>query len=340
MQRENQNLGLITSPEVAAYLAQIPPAAKAHFEQLRKIVQQAAASGDDHQPTVEKISYGIIGYAPAGRSKCLAFIGAAKEHVACYPIPADPELQQQLTPYLHGKGTARFPLSEPLPEQLIATQIKALLSVDPLLDKLRLSPQQQVGIIGRPDPTVLPDFPDLVLAEAPAESLTAIVCFVTTLAELVAQVTAFVHCVKLVPGGRILLAYPKKGNSRYDTYVGRDDVFPSLGIDDTVDQILGSKFAFNQMVAFDDTFTVIGLKDVSGTPRRQRPKETNPAPELVAQLEAELRPYAAAANFYATLTPGYRRQWAQWVYGAKKEETKQKRFAQAVDLLTAGVKQR
>lgn len=63
--------------------------------------------------------------------------------------------------------------------------------------------------------------------------------------------------------GLLYLCYPKKGNKTYPDYIGRDDIFPYLKVDLDTGLIPGTRFKFNSMAAFNDVFTVIGLKQLS-----------------------------------------------------------------------------
>ena len=65
-----------------------------------------------------------------GRS--LVHVAAWKHHVGLYPLPAvdpavDPGLARELAAYDTGRGTARFPLGQPVPAALIG-RLGALLA--------------------------------------------------------------------------------------------------------------------------------------------------------------------------------------------------------------------
>lgn len=62
--------------------------------------------------------------------------------------------------------------------------------------------------------------------------------------------------------GYLFLAYPKKGNKVYPTFIHRDDLLAGLGADE--DGYIGtSNIKFVRMVGLDDVFTVVGLKEDS-----------------------------------------------------------------------------
>jgi uncharacterized protein YdhG (YjbR/CyaY superfamily) len=46
-----------------------------------------------------------------------------------YPIPdLDENLERQVAPYLSGKGTVKFPLSKPIPYELITALVERLVA--------------------------------------------------------------------------------------------------------------------------------------------------------------------------------------------------------------------
>ncbi|HSI20813.1 MAG TPA: DUF1801 domain-containing protein [Verrucomicrobiae bacterium] len=105
---------------VEEYVAKVPAAARAQFDQLRTIVKTLLPKAN------EVVSYGIIGYKVDDK-RARVFISGWKDHLAIYPVPKDLELQADLKPYIKGKGTLWFKLEEPLPEALIKKVVKALL---------------------------------------------------------------------------------------------------------------------------------------------------------------------------------------------------------------------
>lgn len=68
---------------------------------------------------------------------------------------------------------------------------------------------------------------------------------------------------------------------------------------------------------------------------KKRLEASDPVPEFIAEALAK-RPKAAA--FFATLAPGYRRDYLRWIAEPKREETRAKRLAEALEKLEAGVK--
>lgn len=105
---------------VDGYIASFPPEVQATLESVRQAIHRAVPGSE------EAISYDI----PAFRLNGRAYLGLAgwKRHVSIYPIPAaDAELDRELTPHKSGRGTLQFPLSEPMPLELVG-RVAALLA--------------------------------------------------------------------------------------------------------------------------------------------------------------------------------------------------------------------
>jgi uncharacterized protein YdhG (YjbR/CyaY superfamily) len=103
------------------YLAAQPKPAQALLTRVRNIVRKAVPGAE------EGISYGIPTYKVNGRA--VIYFAGWKAHFSLYP--ANDRLvkafKAELRPYeVNDKGTIRFPLSEPLPVELIAGIAKFL----------------------------------------------------------------------------------------------------------------------------------------------------------------------------------------------------------------------
>lgn len=110
---------------VDQYIASVPPAARAKFDELRALVGETVRETIPHAKEV--VSYGIVGYKIDDK-RARVFVSGWKDHVAMYPVPHGPELQTKLAPYIKGKGTLWFRLDEPLPASLILKVVEALLA--------------------------------------------------------------------------------------------------------------------------------------------------------------------------------------------------------------------
>lgn len=60
--------------------------------------------------------------------------------------------------------------------------------------------------------------------------------------------------------------------------------------------------------------------------------------EIPPYIENELKANTSAWNFFQRLAPSYQRIYIGWIDSAKREETKEKRLREAIDLLAAGKK--
>lgn len=74
-------------------------------------------------------------------------------------------------------------------------------------------------------------------------------------------------------------------------------------------------------------------------PRQAGPRQAGaprPRPEVPADLAAALRRNRAAAATFEAFPPGQQREYVEWITGARRDETRQRRLAQAVEWLAQG----
>ena len=75
----------------------------------------------------------------------------------------------------------------------------------------------------------------------------------------------------------------------------------------------------------------------SGTPALVRSSRRAAAPLPVpADLAAALKKNKAAAAFFDAMSPGHRKDYIEWITEAKRDETRQKRLATAVEWIAEG----
>jgi len=67
--------------------------------------------------------------------------------------------------------------------------------------------------------------------------------------------------------------------------------------------------------------------------RRRTPK---PVPKVPPAFAGALQRHRSAATTFAGLSPSCQREYLEWIIGAKQEETKTRRIAQAIQWLAAG----
>ena len=94
------------------YIAEFPEQTAARLERVRAIVRELAPEA------TETISYAIPTFDLAGRH-LVHFAGFA-HHIGFYPTGRGAAaFAEEFSAYRGGKGSVQFPLSEPLPEDLI-----------------------------------------------------------------------------------------------------------------------------------------------------------------------------------------------------------------------------
>ena len=101
---------------VDEYIATLPEDVQAILQRVRSTIRKAVPNAE------EVISYQIPAYKLPGGPPMLWFAGW-KGHYSLYPINGNicDVLKDDLAPYkVNNKGTLRLPLSQPIPEKLIA----------------------------------------------------------------------------------------------------------------------------------------------------------------------------------------------------------------------------
>jgi uncharacterized protein YdhG (YjbR/CyaY superfamily) len=112
---------MTTFATVDEYISSLPDETGAILEQVRQAIRRAAPAAD------ERISYGIPTFTLDGRD--LVYVAAWKRHIGLYPVStADEALEREVAPYRAARSTVRFPLSRPIPydliERLVAFRIR------------------------------------------------------------------------------------------------------------------------------------------------------------------------------------------------------------------------
>ncbi|WP_170880339.1 YdeI/OmpD-associated family protein [Paenibacillus odorifer] len=210
-----------------------------------------------------------------------------------------------------------------------------------IVEKLNLQKYNQVAILNKPEGSdYLAELSDYDTSLNGAYDLIfAFVLDMSSLQELVNRVIEHQHLHK---NGYLFVAYPKKGNKVYPTFIHRDDLLEGLGSDEN-GYIGTSNIKFARMVGLDDVFTVVGLKEdakgkgqLSNTPSQS----VDDYISFIPNVEEDLKDTPELLNIYQSLTPGYRKDWARYVYSAKQEATRAKRKEEMKMILRAGYKSR
>lgn len=94
------------------YINTFPEDVQGILEKIRQIIREESPDA------VETISYGMPSFNLNGRY--LVYFAGWKTHISLYPVSSDDEtFQKELSPFLSGKGTAKFSLKNPIPYDLI-----------------------------------------------------------------------------------------------------------------------------------------------------------------------------------------------------------------------------
>jgi len=204
-----------------------------------------------------------------------------------------------------------------------------------IIDKLKLTEYDNLVVLNQPSDV---DLFSGIKNELSGEH-DAIFVFVETIDDMVNYTNRVIKEDCLTNGGYLYFAYPKKGNKRYETYVHRDEIFPAMNVGED-GYVENSDLKFSRMVSMDDVFTVVGLKR-----GKKGASKTSAASQRVVDYEAHvseieglLADYPNELNFYQSLTPGYRRDWARYIFSAKQQKTREKRQEEMVHILGQGYK--
>jgi uncharacterized protein YdhG (YjbR/CyaY superfamily) len=99
------------------YIAAFPEDVQKILEELRATIKAATPEAG------EKISYGIPTFALNGKN--LIYFAGWKNHISIYPIPTgSAAFDKEISKYIDGKGTLKFPINKPLPLKLITKIVK------------------------------------------------------------------------------------------------------------------------------------------------------------------------------------------------------------------------
>lgn len=106
----------MTAPTIDAYIAAFPTAVQKILTRIRRIVQKAAPEAE------ERIAYRIPTFV---LGKNLVHFAAFEKHIGFYPTPSAMEhFRSKLAGFKTAKGSVQFPLTEPIPYDLIKTIVE------------------------------------------------------------------------------------------------------------------------------------------------------------------------------------------------------------------------
>lgn len=105
-----------TPKDIDEYIARFPEDIQETLEKIRMTIREAAPEAD------ERISYQMPTFALEGN---LVHFAAYKNHIGFYPTPSGiEEFEDELSRYVGGKGSVKFPLDKPIPYDLITKIVR------------------------------------------------------------------------------------------------------------------------------------------------------------------------------------------------------------------------
>lgn len=211
-----------------------------------------------------------------------------------------------------------------------------------IVEKLNLHKYKKAAVLDQPEGhEALADLEQYETELRPGSRYDLIFAFVLDMESLRKLMAEVIEHDFLEEGGYLFAAYPKKGNKVYPTYIHRDSLFEGLGADEEEGYIGTSSVKFARMVGLDDVFTVVGFKSEARKANSASKKPSQSVADyaaLVTEIEADLKDSPEVLAFYRSLTPGYRKDWARYVYSAVQEETRAKRKEEMKTILGEGYK--
>jgi len=102
--------------DIDSYIASFPEETRALLEQVRSTISKAVPEAK------ETINYGMPTFTLSGN---LVHFAAFKNHIGFYPTPSGIEaFKKELSSYEGAKGSVQFPLTKPIPFDLISLIVK------------------------------------------------------------------------------------------------------------------------------------------------------------------------------------------------------------------------
>lgn len=210
-----------------------------------------------------------------------------------------------------------------------------------LAEKLRIKPGMTLTVLNAPDnyEQQLGPLPEgVTIRYKPGRKNEFIQLFVTNKAELEKEI--FKACATLPEAGLIWITYPK-GSSRRQTDLTRDKGWECL------EQL---DMEWLALISFDDCWSAFLMRN---TPAKKKPNKASvdyhsntsayadPATKTVIvpeDLALAFQSNAAAKDRFEAYAYSHRKEYVLWIVSAKKEETRQKRILQTIEMLLAGKK--
>lgn len=209
-----------------------------------------------------------------------------------------------------------------------------------IVEKLNLNKYDRKLVLNKPED--LDELNGLDYDSSPnKEKYDLIFNFVFSLEEFSLQLQSVINNQLLEKNGYVFFAYPKKNNPKYQEYIERDSLFEVVAMDEE-GYTLGSDIKFSRMVSLNDVFTVVGLKSAPKKVKKVASSKSSQCVDdyiiHVDDIKQYLNRNEELLASFNQLTFGYQKDWARYVYSAKRKETQEKRLLEMETVLGEGYK--
>ncbi|WP_342543534.1 YdeI/OmpD-associated family protein [Paenisporosarcina sp. FSL H8-0542] len=165
--------------------------------------------------------------------------------------------------------------------------------------------------------------------------------FTFTLEDFTQQLNTIIDKNLIEDNGYLYFAYPKKKNPTYKEFIERDRLYEDLSVDED-GYVRNSQLKFSRMVSLNETFTIVGLKSLPKKPKKTDSIKNSQCADDYIEYVEHIKEYLSRnedlLEAYNKLTFGYQKDWARYVYSAKKLETQEKRLLEMETILGEGFK--
>ncbi|WP_025026942.1 YdeI/OmpD-associated family protein [Caldalkalibacillus mannanilyticus] len=207
-----------------------------------------------------------------------------------------------------------------------------------IIDKLSLNKYPAKLILNKPADIV--DFDELEYDSViKQEKYDLVFIFVFSLEEFNRSLQMVINNQLISETGYLYFAYPKKNNPQYDEFIDRDVLYNQIPVDEQ-GYVPNSQLKFSRMVSLNEVFTTVGLKSEKKK-KTTSSKASQCVDDYIHYIEDIKQFFKAKQDTldrYEQLTFGYQKDWARYVFSAKKKETQDKRLLEMEKILAEGYK--
>lgn len=209
-----------------------------------------------------------------------------------------------------------------------------------IVDKLKIEKFSTKLLLAAPEDIL--DFTDVNMdTEINKKQYHFVFIFIHTIEEFLSYLKTLIEKDLVEENGFVYFAYPKKNNPKYEHSIERDRIF------DYIDPkkegfVQDSNLKFSKIVSLNDVYTIIGLKsmkkDLKKPTTSKNSQGVNDYIAFVDTIKTQLENNTHLLKAYSQLTFGYQKDWARYIYSAKRSETQKKRFIEMGIVLSEGYK--